>query len=129
MSTRRSIARPLAIPASDFAVSRRGLLMLLGAGAALAWSARMALGQTEVDQNGNPIRLPGQTPTPNTRAREREAVDQQRNRVLQDRAQQRSNQGQQQFQNDRSSAQQRELNVQRNFDAQQRDILNNRDKP
>jgi hypothetical protein len=124
MNHTRAIAQPL-----DAALTRRRLLMLFAAAAALAWSAQTALGQTELDENGNPIRLPGQTPTPDTRAREREAVEQSRDRALQNRAQQRTLEGQQQFQNDRGAAQQRESTVQRNFQQQQQDILNNRDKP
>lgn len=108
--------------------TRRAFLLLLAAGTVWFWSAR-ALGQTVLDENGNPIRLPGQTPTPDTRARERNAIEQQRNRAIEDRARQRDNLQLQQQQQNRNDAIQRELNVQRNFDQQRLDILNNRDKP
>jgi hypothetical protein len=125
MSTRSDA---VALRPDEAAQTRRNFLLLLAAGAAWLWSVR-ALGQTELDENGNPIRLPGQTPTPDTRARERGAVEQQRNRAIEDRTRERDNLQLQQQQQNRNDAIQRELNVQRNFDQQRLDILNNRDKP
>ncbi|MGE5539926.1 MAG: hypothetical protein ACM30I_15015 [Gemmatimonas sp.] len=113
----------------DPTVTRRAFLALVGAAAALAWSAGVSLSQTEVDENGRPIRLPGETPTPETRAREREAIEQQRSRALDDRARQRTLEMQQQQQQNIDAARQRDLDVQRNFEQQRLDILNNRDKP
>ena len=124
MNRNRSIALP-----QDATVTRRGLLILLGAGTMLVWSAARALSESPLDANGAPILLPGQTPTPQTNARQREAVQQSQDRAIQNRAQQRTLEGQQQFQNNNAAAQQRDLNVQRNLDAQRLDILNNRDKP
>jgi hypothetical protein len=108
--------------------TRRQLLFLLGAGAAWLWSVQ-AFGQTELDANGRPIRLPGETPTPDTKAREHDAIERSRNQVIENRANDRAVIQQQQFQNDRAAAQQRENAVQQNFDQQRMDILNNRDKP
>jgi hypothetical protein len=108
--------------------TRRQLLFLLAAGAAWLWSAQ-AFGEGETDEDGRPIRLPGETPTPDTRAREREAIERSRNDAIENRARDRSVIQQQQQQQNRNDAIQRELNVQRNFDQQRLDILNNRDKP
>lgn len=121
----RAPARALA---ADPELSRRGLLFLLTAGAAWLWSAR-AFGQAETDENGRPIRLPGETPTPETRAREREAIERSRDRAIEDRARERAIIQQQQQQQNRDAATQRERDVQRNFEQQRLDILNNRDKP
>src|SRR5438445_16323 len=98
---RRAVAARAATPSRSGlgAVTRRGLLLLLGTGAMLAWSAGRALSDPPLDANGAPILLPGQTPTPQTNAREREAVQQSRDRAIQNRAQQRTLEGQQQFQN------------------------------
>lgn len=108
--------------------SRRQLLFLLAAGAAWLWSAQ-AFGDGETDENGRPIRLPGETPTPDTRTREREAIERSRNDAIENRARERTIIQQQQQQQDRDAATQRELNVQRSFEQQRLDILNNRDKP
>jgi len=108
--------------------ARRDFLLLLAAGAASIWSMR-ALGQTETDENGKPIRLPGQTPTPDTKARERKAIERSHDQEIENRANQRAIEQQRQFQNDRAAAQQRENAVQQNFEQQRLDILNNRDKP
>lgn len=108
--------------------TRRQLLFLLAAGAAWLWSAQ-AFGEGETDENGRPIRVPGETPTPDTRARERDAIERSRNRVIEDRARERDAIQQQQLQNDRAAAQQRENAVQQQFEQQRLDILNNRDKP
>jgi len=123
------MSKAIAARREDAAVhTRRQLLFLLAAGAAWLWSAR-AFGQTETDDNGRPIRLPGETPTPETRAREREAIERSRNQVIEDRARERAIIQQQQQQQNRDAAIQRELDVQRNFEQQRLDILNNRDKP
>jgi hypothetical protein len=108
--------------------ARRDFLLLLAAGAASLWAMR-ALSQTETDENGNPIRLPGQTPTPDIKARERKAIERSHDQEIENRANQRAIEQQQQFQNDRAAAQQRENAVQQNFDRQRLDILNSRDKP
>jgi hypothetical protein len=124
MTRSRSIAQPISP-----AVTPRGLLLLIAVAAALALSPHV-FGQTRaLDSNGAPILAPGQTPTPRTQAQERGAVQQSRDRAIQNRAQQRSTESQRQFQNDRSAAQQRESTVQQNFEQQRLDILNNRDKP
>jgi hypothetical protein len=125
MTSSRCVAQPL----NAAAVSRRGVLLLMAVAAALALSPQVS-GQTRaLDANGVPILVPGETPTPRTDAQERGAVQQSRDRAIQNRSQQRSSDSQQQFQNDRAAAQQRESTVQQNFDAQRNDILNNRDKP
>src|SRR5690242_16859278 len=93
----------VALRPDEAAQTRRNFLLLLAAGAAWLWSAQV-LGQTEVDENGNPIRLPGQTPTPDTRARERGAIEQQRNRAIEDRARQRDMIQMQQQQQNRNDA-------------------------
>jgi hypothetical protein len=122
-------ARSTAMALRDEAVrARRDFLLLLAAGAASLWAMR-ALSQTETDENGNPIRLPGQTPTPDIKARERKAIERSHDQEIENRANQRAIEQQQQFQNDRAAAQQRENAVQQNFDRQRLDILNSRDKP
>jgi hypothetical protein len=88
-----------------------------------------AIAQTPTtDQNGAPVIAPGQTPTPELRARERAINQQNQQMMLQQRANERSTTGEQQFQQDRSQAQQRDNTIQQNFQQQQMDILNNRDK-
>jgi hypothetical protein len=129
MNHTRSAAQPLATQAFETAATRRRLLMLLVAATALAWSAHTALGQTRLDENGAPIRLPGQTSTPEIQDRERAANQQMLDSAIQNRSNLRMQLQQQQFRNDRAQAQQRENTVQQNFLQQQQDILNNRDKP
>ena len=124
----RDRTKAVAIQRNEAELARRGLLLLLGAGAACFLSAHLALGQTIDDATGNPIRLPGQTLTPDTQYRERQSIEQSRDRTIQDRANARSAGQEQQFQNDRAAAQQRENAVQQNLDQQRMDILNNRDK-
>ncbi len=120
--------KAVAVQRNEAELARRGLLLLLGAGAAWFLSAHLALGQTIDDATGNPIRLPGQTLTPDIQYRERQSIEQSRDRTIQDRANARAAEQQQQFQNDRAAAQQRENAVQQNLDQQRMDILNNRDK-
>ena len=124
----RDRTKTVAIQRNQAELARRGFLLLLGAGAAWFLTAHLAFGQTMDDANGNPIRLPGQTLTPDTQYRERQSIEQSRDRAIQDRANARATGQDQQFQNDRAAAQQRENAVQQNLDQQRMDILNNRDK-
>jgi hypothetical protein len=117
-----------AVVANEVELARRGLLLLLGAGAAWFLTARFAFGQTVTDPDGNPIRLPGQTLTPDTQYRERQSIEQSQERTLDNRANARAADQERQIQNDRAAAQQRENAVQQNLDQQRLDILNNRDK-
>ena len=125
-----ALASPVSLPSTgaDTTTPTLVALFLLAAGTAWLWSLR-ASGQTEKDENGNPVRLPGQPVTPDTRYRERQSIERQRQQELQDRARARSDLQQQQFQNDRAQAQSRENAIQQQFQQQQLDILNNRDKP
>lgn len=120
--------RTKAIQRNEAELARRSFLLLLGAGAAWFLTARFAFGQTLTDPSGNPVRLPGQTLTPDIQYRERQSIEQSRDRTIQDRANARAADQERQTQNDRAAAQQRDNAVQQNLDQQRLDILNNRDK-
>lgn len=121
-------AKGIAVPSNDADFARRNFLLLLSAGASWFLTTRLALSQTVIDPNGNPIRLPGQALTPDIQYRERQSIERAQERTLQDRANARAAGQEQQFQNDRAAAQQRENAVQQNLERQRLDILNNRDK-
>ena len=107
MNHTRSLARPLA--AQPDTVTLRRFLMLLGAAAALAWSSHAFAQVPDASQMQLGTAL------------------QQQNQAMQDRANERSFEGQMQFQQNQLAAQQREMNVQRNFDMQRMGIINGRD--
>lgn len=124
----RNRIQTVTLPSNDADLARRAFLLLLGAGAAWCLTARLALGQTVTDENGNPIRLPGQALTPDIQYKERQSIERSRDLTIQDRANARAAEQERQFQNDRAAAQQRDNAVQQNMDQQRLDILNNRDK-
>ena len=116
-----------ATPRPDSATARRVFLALVVAASVATYLPQPAFSQT--DTESNPPRLPGQTITPDTKAKERDIERRAQEKVLQDRARERGATQQQQFQSDRDAATQRERAVQQNLDQQRLDILNNRDKP
>lgn len=119
------MSRTFAAPNAGLA---RPLLLVLFLGAGLLAAPRPVLPQ-ELETNPNPVREPGQKITPETRAQEREVNRRIQDQQIQERTIQRNAIQRQQFENDRSAAQQRENAVQQQLDRQRLDILNNRDKP
>ena len=100
-------AKGIAVPSNDADFARRNFLLLLSAGASWFLTTRLALSQTVIDPNGNPIRLPGQALTPDIQYRERQSIERAQERTLQDRANARAAGQEQQFQNDRAAARKR----------------------